>query len=109
MLRSQSMTLQISLENIRRAREIVYRTLDPTPLGEYPLLNRELSARILLKHENHLPTGSFKVRGGLNFMDDFAGRRSHRGVITATRGNHGQSIAFAASLYNTPSTIVVPF
>lgn len=99
----------VSLDNIRAAREIVYRSLKPTPLMDYPLLSAELGARVFLKHENHLPTGAFKVRGGLNFMHHFAGDRTHQGVITATRGNHGQSIALAASLYSIPSTVVVPF
>jgi threonine dehydratase len=62
-----------------------------------------------LKHENHLPTGAFKIRGGLNFLHHFNTTRTHNGVITATRGNHGQSIALAASLHSTPSTVVVPF
>ncbi|MGE0887290.1 MAG: threonine dehydratase [Blastocatellales bacterium] len=99
----------VSLENIRAAREVVYRTLKPTPTMDYPLLNGELSARIFLKHENHLPTGAFKIRGGLNFMHHFAAAKTHDGVITATRGNHGQSIALAATLHSIPSTIVVPF
>lgn len=103
----------VSLENIRAAREVVYRTLKPTPLMDYPLLNAELGARVFLKHENHLPTGAFKVRGGLNFMHHFAAARTRHqgqgGVITATRGNHGQSVALAASLHSIPSTIVVPF
>lgn len=99
----------VSLENIRAAREIVYRTLAPTPLGQYPLLDEELGARVFLKHENHLPTGAFKVRGGLNFMHHFARERTHDGVITATRGNHGQSVAIAAALHGIPATIVVPF
>ena len=103
----------VSVEAIRAAREIVYRTLAPTPLMEYPLLNAELGARLFLKHENHLPTGAFKVRGGLNFMHHFAADRTQHqkqaGVITATRGNHGQSVALAASLHSIPSTIVVPF
>ena len=106
-------TKDVSLENIRAAREVVYRTLKPTPLMDYPLLNAELGARVFLKHENHLPTGAFKVRGGLNFMHHFAAARTRHqdqgGVITATRGNHGQSVALAASLHSIPSTIVVPF
>jgi threonine dehydratase len=63
---------------------------------------------LLLKHENYLPTGAFKIRGGLNFMQHFVAARTHDGVISATRGNHGQSVALAASIYNVPATIVVP-
>jgi threonine dehydratase len=103
------MQTQISVEHIRAAREIVYSALNPTPLIEYPLLDREIGARVFLKHENHQVTGAFKVRGGVNFMSHFARERSHAGVITATRGNHGQSVALAAMVYSIPATIVVPF
>src|SRR5262245_41449198 len=102
-------TETISLENIRAAREVVSKTLNATPLQEYPLLNGEAGARIFLKHENHLPTGAFKVRGGLNYMHHFAAARTHHGVITATRGNHGQSVALAAGIHSIPATVVVPF
>jgi threonine dehydratase len=103
------MHTQISVEQIRSAGEVVYRALKPTPLIEYPMLAREIGARVFLKHENHQITGAFKIRGGLNFMSHFARERSHDGVITATRGNHGQSVALAASVYSIPATIVVPF
>ncbi len=99
---------EVSLEEIRAAREIIYRTLKPTPLLDYPLLNEECGARIFLKHENHQPTGAFKIRGGLNLMHHFAASRTHDGVITATRGNHGQSVALAAKINSVPATIVVP-
>lgn len=100
---------EVSVSQIQEAREIVYRTLSPSPLLDYPLLNAELGARLWLKHENHLPTGAFKIRGGLNFMHHFAASPTHHGVITATRGNHGQSVALAAQIYDVPATIVVPF
>jgi len=100
---------EVSLENIRAAREVVYRELKPTLTAEYPLLNAEIGARVFLKHENHQATGAFKIRGGLNFMRHFAQTPTHDGVITATRGNHGQSVAMAAQIYSIPATIVVPF
>jgi threonine dehydratase len=103
------MQAQISIEQIRAAREVVYGALKSTPLMEYPLLEREIGARVFLKHENHQITGAFKVRGGLNFMSHFARERAHDGVITATRGNHGQSVAMAAGVHSIPATIVVPF
>jgi threonine dehydratase len=109
MASSSGFKTEVSLENIRAAREVVYRSLKPTPLAEYPLLAREIGARVFLKHENHQITGAFKIRGGLNLMSHFARERAHEGVITATRGNHGQSVALAASLYSIPATIVVPF
>src|SRR5262249_59125378 len=83
--------------------------LKPTPLIEYPLLGKVIGARVFLKHENHQLTGAFKVRGGLNFMSHFARERAYDGVITATRGNHGQSVALAAGIYSIPATIVLPF
>jgi threonine dehydratase len=99
---------QVSIEGIREAMSVVYHHLAPTPLLNWPLLDEESGQRVFLKHENHLPTGAFKVRGGLNFMARFAQRAPGRGVITATRGNHGQSIALAAKRYGVPATIVVP-
>ena len=99
----------VSLDAIRAAQPIIYQTLQPSPLLEHPLLSAAIGAQVLVKHENHLPTGAFKVRGGLNFMHHFAAARTHHGVITATRGNHGQSVALAAAQHGIPATIVVPF
>jgi len=99
---------QISISAIREAADVVYRHLAPTPLLNWPLLDELTGRRIFLKHENHLPTGAFKVRGGLNFMARYAAQSPSQGVITATRGNHGQSVALAAKLYGVRSTIVVP-
>lgn len=104
----QSMLSRVSIEGIREAGRIVYRHLSPTPLMNWPLLDAETGVRIFLKHENHLPTGAFKIRGGLNFMERFAATQPGRGVVTATRGNHGQSIALAARLHGVAATIVVP-
>ncbi len=108
-MESNSEQQEISIDKIREAGEIVYRTLSPSPLMNYPLLDGETGLKLFLKHENHLPTGAFKIRGGLNFMHHFSASRTHAGVITATRGNHGQSIAMAAGIYSIPATIVVPF
>lgn len=98
----------VSLDGIRAAREIVYQTLQPTPLLEHPLLSEVAGTRVFVKHENHLPTGAFKIRGGLNLMNQFVAAPTHSGVISATTGNHGQSIALAATRYGVPATIVVP-
>lgn len=99
----------ITLDGVRAARETISRHLQlPTPLLEHPLLIEAAGCRLLLKHENHLPTGAFKVRGGVNLVSRFAMERTHRGLVCATRGNHGQSIAFAARLFDVPCTIVVP-
>ncbi len=94
---------------LERARAIVYRTLHPTPQYAWPLLSERLGARVWVKHENHTPTGAFKVRGGLVHFDTLSREaRPPAGVVTATRGNHGQSVAFAARAAGVPATIVVP-
>jgi threonine dehydratase len=97
----------LTLANVQSARTIIYRTLRPTPLLDHPLLRAETGLRLLVKHENHNPTGSFKVRGGLNLVGNLSAEE-RRGVITATTGNHGQSIALACSKASVPCTIVVP-
>ena len=104
----KSMLAQVSITGIREAAPRIYRHLMPSPLLAWPLLEEETGVRLFLKHENHLPTGAFKVRGGLNFMERFAAAQPGRGVVTATRGNHGQSIALAARLHGVAATIVVP-
>jgi len=96
-----------TLQDIYAARTRVYRALKPTPLLRHPLLAAETGLDVLVKHENHNPTNAFKVRGGLNLIGSLsAGDR--RGVITATTGNHGQSIALACAREGVPCTIVVP-
>src|SRR5688500_9583056 len=97
----------LPLDDVRAAQQIVYRTLTPTPLLQHPLLVAGTALSIRIKHENHNPTGAFKIRGGLNLVSGLtAGER--RGVNTATTGNHGQSIAMACLHEQVPCTIVVP-
>ncbi len=95
-------------EAISAARKVVYQTMPPTPTHSYPLLNAKAGVEVFVKHEHHTPVGAFKVRGGLNFMAGYKADGNSQGVITATRGNHGQSIAFAASRAGVEATIVVP-
>jgi threonine dehydratase len=97
-----------TLDDVYAARERVYRVVRPTPLMRHPLLCAETGLEIFVKHENHNPTGSFKVRGGLNLVASLSAAERHRGVIAATTGNHGQSIALACQLEGVPCTIVVP-
>ncbi len=95
--------------DLQKASALVYKAMAPTPQYAWPLLARELGMEVWVKHENHTPTGAFKVRGGLTFMDWLT--RTHpevKGIITATRGNHGQSQAFAAAHYGIEAVIVVP-
>src|ERR1700737_1839212 len=97
------------LSQLERAQEIVAAAMPPTPAYAWPLLSERLGATAIVKHENHTPIGAFKVRGGLVYVDRLKRERPHvAGLISATRGNHGQSVAFAASRYRVPVTIYVP-
>jgi threonine dehydratase len=97
------------LDQLERAQEIVTAAMPPTPAHAWPLLSQRLGASVVVKHENHTPTGAFKVRGGLIYVGRLKRERPDvAGLISATRGNHGQSIAFAAARYGLPVTIVVP-
>jgi threonine dehydratase len=97
------------LQQLQRAQEIVGAAMPPTPAHLWPLLSERLGATAIVKHENHTPTGAFKVRGGLVYVDRLKRERPQTtGLISATRGNHGQSLAFAASRYRVPVTIFVP-
>ncbi|KAF1042485.1 MAG: L-threonine dehydratase catabolic TdcB [Herbaspirillum frisingense] len=98
-----------SLTEIEQAASVVYGGMAPTPQLSWPLLNQALGAQVWVKHENHAPTGAFKVRGGMVYMDKLVRARPQlSGVISATRGNHGQSVGLAASRFGVPATIVVP-
>jgi threonine dehydratase len=97
------------LRELERAHEVVGREVPPTPAHAWPLLAERLGTSVVVKHENHTPIGAFKVRGGLVYVDRLTRERPGTpGLISATRGNHGQSLAFAASRYGMPVTIYVP-
>ena len=101
--------MMLSLQDVEDAAAIVYAAMPPTPQYAWPKLARRAGCTVWVKHENHTPTGAFKVRGGLVYLD----RLRHAlpkspGGISATRGNHGQSIAFAAARNGIPATIYVP-
>ena len=94
---------------IEAAATVVRDHMKPTPEIAWPLLAERLGTRLVVKHENHTPIGAFKVRGGLVYMDWL--RHTHTevaGVVTATRGNHGQSVALAAAKYGLKSTVYIP-
>lgn len=98
-----------SLEDVEAALALVRAAVPATPSYGWPLLAKRLGAEVVVKHENHTPTGAFKVRGGLTYLDWLVRENPGiAGVIAATRGNHGQSIAFAAHRHGLPATIVVP-
>ena len=99
--------MSLSLRDVYAARRLVYRSLRPTPLLRHPLLIEEAGLDLYVKHENHNPTGAFKVRGGLNLVGSLTADE-RRGVITASTGNHGQSIAMACQRECVPCTVVVP-
>jgi threonine dehydratase len=98
-----------TLKQLRTTADFVHRVLPPTPQIRWPLLCQRTGAEVWLKHENHQPVGAFKVRGGLVYMSELKAREPDvAGVIAATRGNHGQSIAFAAARTGLRAVIVVP-
>jgi threonine dehydratase len=97
------------LSQLEHAHEVVAAAMPPTPAHAWPLLAQRLGATVIVKHENHTPIGAFKVRGGLVYVDRLKRERPGiAGLISATRGNHGQSLAFAAGRYALPVTIYVP-
>jgi len=102
--------MQPVLAEIEAASEIVYAAMGPTPQFNWPLLSERLGAEIWVKHENHTPVGAFKIRGGLVYFHHLVtSGPKPSGVISATRGNHGQSVGFAALRQGLAATIVVPY
>ncbi|MBI5691383.1 MAG: threonine dehydratase [Verrucomicrobia bacterium] len=98
-----------SRSEIEAAAQRVNPVVPPTPQYTWPLFNARAGAEVWLKHENHTPLGAFKVRGGLVYFDALLRRKPDcRGVVCATRGNHGQSVAFAARRHGLTATVVVP-
>ncbi len=97
-----------TFQDILRAKQIIARHLPRTPLHQYPALDKMLGARVYVKHENHQPIGAFKVRGGINLMAQLSADERARGVIAASTGNHGQSVAYAAREFGVRATVVVP-
>lgn len=98
-----------NLAEIEKAASVVYRFMPPTPQYCWPGLSSRCDCEVWVKHENHTPVGAFKIRGGLVYMDNLVQTQPNiKGVITATRGNHGQSITTAARQYGLTSTIIVP-
>lgn len=97
-----------SLRDVIAARPHVYRHIRPTPLYRYSSLSELIGAKVWVKHENHLPIGAFKVRGGLNLVAQLGAHERASGLFTASTGNHGQSIAYAARAHGLRATIAVP-
>jgi threonine dehydratase len=98
-----------NLTELESAQQIVHAAMRPTPAHAWPLLAERLGTSVIVKHENHTPTGAFKVRGGLIYVDRLKRERPQTaGIISATTGNHGQSLAFAAGRNKLAVTIYVP-
>src|SRR5438067_8112630 len=98
-----------SLSEIRDAQKLIYSVMQPTPQISWPLLNQELGTEVWVKHENHTPIGAFKARTAVVYAAElFRNHNTIRGLITATRGNHGQSVALAGQRFHVQVTTVVP-
>lgn len=98
----------LTADVLAQARETVIRHVPRSPARRWPLIESAVATEVWIKHENHNPTGAFKVRGGLTFMAHHAAASDTRGVISASRGNHSQSLAYAGAAAGVPVTIVVP-
>lgn len=101
-------TVPITIDDITAARARIAPHLATTPLRNYPVLDEETGARVLVKHENHLPTNAFKARNTLSFLTALPKDQRARGVVAATRGNHGAGLAHAGATLGVPVTICVP-
>ena len=100
--------LPFTFVDVLRAQRTIRPYLAPTPLHRYPGLDAVVGAEVYVKHENYQPIGAFKVRGGVNFLAHLPDEQRRRGVVTASTGNHGQSIAYAARLFGVKAYIVAP-
>jgi threonine dehydratase len=101
--------VSFEMSELESAAELVHRVVPPTPQYAWPKLRRRVGCTVWVKHENHTPTGAFKVRGGIVYLDKLVRMEPKvAGLISATRGNHGQSLAFAAARVGIPATIYVP-
>jgi threonine dehydratase len=97
-----------TLHDVAAARPRVYAVMQPSPMLRHPLLEEWLGCEAWVKHENHNPTGAFKIRGGLNLLAQLSSDERRRGVVSASTGNHGQSIAFASRMHGVKCRIFVP-
>jgi threonine dehydratase len=98
-----TITLLPTIEEITEAQELIYRLMQPTPQISWPLLNQRLETNVWVKHENHTPISAFKARTAVVYAAElFRNSSKIKGLITATRGNHGQSVALAGRRFNVP-------
>jgi threonine dehydratase len=104
----EALSMQVNLPKAFMARSVIYKYLNRTNLTHYPELSRLIGCEAFVKHENHNPTGSFKIRGALNFFNHMSREELEAGILVATRGNHGLAMAWAGQWFNVPCTVVVP-
>ena len=104
----EALSEQVNLTRALMARLVIYRYLNRTNLICYSELSRLIGCEAFIKHENHNPTGSFKIRGALNFVHHMSNEELESGILVATRGNHGLAMAWAGRLFHVPCTVVVP-
>jgi threonine dehydratase len=97
-----------TFQDVLHARRQIQPYLQPTPTYSYPAINDLIGTEVYIKHENYEPVGAFKVRGGINLVSQLSQEERERGVIAASTGNHGQSVAYAARLFGVKAIIVVP-
>jgi len=102
------MQTPITLQHVLEARKVIAPHLRPTPLASYPALDRILGADVYVKREDTQPIGAFKIRGGVNLLVNLSEAERQRGLITASTGNHGQSIARACRMFGARCVVVVP-
>jgi threonine dehydratase len=99
-----------TLAEIEEAQALVHRHMPPTPQHVWALLGERFGGKVVVKHENHTPVGAFKLRGGIVYVERLRRERPHvKGIVSATRGNHGQSLAFAGRIFDLPVAVVAPF
>jgi threonine dehydratase len=104
----EALSAEVNLLGMIEARTVIDRYLNRTNLVHYSELSRLVGCEVYVKHENHHPTGSFKIRGALNFFHHVASEELESGVLVATRGNHGLAMAWAGRFFHVPCTVVVP-
>ncbi len=104
----EQLSTEVNLLGVIKARSVIGRYLNRTNLTYYSELSRLAGCEVHIKHENHNPTGSFKIRGAVNFFQNMSPEESEAGVVVATRGNHGLAVAWAGRLFGVPCTVVVP-
>ena len=104
----EQLSAEVNLLGVLKAKAVIGRFLNRTNLTLYSELSRLAGCQVHVKHENHNPTGSFKIRGALNFFQHVPREELGAGVVVATRGNHGLAMAWAARLFDVPCSVVVP-